>query len=132
MRNIDLQLSIVNPIFKLGLIFSWVAHSFITNSTYFSFGFYHFISLYGMMCFLVSFYFEYKRSNLFFSIVSLIGLISYQPFYSVLKFDFYGNEVRINEIVIQLTLIVIPWAVYDIIRSIKDYKKSKKHLIKSV
>lgn len=116
------QLHAINTFSKIGLIASLM----IINGNYFSTGFYHFISLYGVLCFLISLYFEYKRLNLILCFFSILGIIAYQPFYSVLKYDVFEGEVRTNELVLQVTLLAgLPWIIFDVVRWIKDFKKNK-------
>jgi hypothetical protein len=119
----NLQLNCINIGVKVGLIALLISN----GSNYWSFSFYHFITLYSTTCFIILCFFEYRRKNYVLTLTAFIGLIAYQPFYSALRYDVLDDEVRINEIVLQITaLTVIPWIIFDFIRWIKDYREFRK------
>lgn len=121
------QLSAINSFSKIGLIASLVVYEGFVDSNYFSPSFYHFISLYGVICFIFSLYFEYERENFILSFLSLLFLITYQPLYPILIRKVFIRGMRPNEIVLLFTaVIIIPWIIFDIIRWVIDYRKNKK------
>ena len=94
-----------------------------------SFGFYHFMCLYGTLCYSIASVYEYKRTNYFFTIIGILGIITYQPFYSVLKIDVNNGLVDTEEIIFQLTVVInFLWVICDIIRWIRDVSRFKRIL----
>lgn len=121
----NFQINIINIAIKIGLV-TMVMLNF-NSSPSMSFGYYHFLSLYGTVCFLIACFIEYNRQNYICTVAAFIGLITYQPIYSVLKYDVFDGEVRTYWIIIQSTFIIVtPWIVFDLIRWIVDYKKFKR------
>lgn len=89
--------------------------------------YFHFFSLFGTLCFLITGFFEYKRQNYILSFLSIIGVIVYQPIYSVLKDDVIENSIDVHPIILRSTFItLLLWIIFDFIRLIRDYLKYKK------
>ena len=124
----NFQLNFINSSVKIGL----VAMILINNNNSMSLGYYHFLSLYGTICFLITCFFEYTRKNYILTTLAFIGMITYQPIYSVLKYDVYDGEVTTYWIILQYTFIAVTvWIFFDLIRWIREYKKYKKQLKKT-
>jgi hypothetical protein len=115
----DLNLTIAGVFLKLVLPVCFI----LNNSNYYNISLYHFISLLGTFCFCISFWNEIKRENKFLIILSIVGVLVYQPFYSVLKTDTLAGDIIIDKII---PLFTIAWCLLSIIidaaRIIKDYK----------
>ena len=125
-RRPNVQLNCINIGVKVGLIALLISN----GSNYWSFSSYHFITLYSTTCFIILCFFEYRRKNYILTLIAFVGLIAYQPFYSALKYDVLNDDVRINEIVLQITaLTVIPWIIFDFIRWIRDHRQFKKNRV---
>ncbi len=119
----NVQASVINICLKTGLILA----IFYNNSISLTFGYYHFISLYGSLCFAIAAFIEYRRDNFILTVLAVIGIITYQPFYSVLKDNVYEGEVTSYWIIFESTVIVMFfWIIFDIIRWVRDVKRSKK------
>jgi len=105
---------------KVGLIITLIySNEYVTRS------YINFLSLYGTLCFLVIIVLEWGSKNYYLTLLGIIGLIIYQPLYSILKNDFADGLYEINMLPIQVTAIVIlAWLVIDIIRLIKYSKRN--------
>lgn len=119
----DSQFNIIGLLIKSGLILMLLT----IQRSELSLSFFHFISLYGTLCFIVICFLEYRRKNYILTLLSIICMIAYQPIYSVLKIDVAYGYVDINSIVVQTTSITtITWIIADVVRWIRDARRFKK------
>jgi len=123
----NIQFYIINVALKIGMIITLI----LNNYDYLSLGYYHFLLLYGTTCFLITCFFEYNRKNYILTALAFIGLITYQPIYSVLKESVENisvgeQEVYTYSIIRQSTFItVILWIIFDLVRGVKYYRNKE-------
>ena len=101
----NLQTKILNIGVKIGLLCILSYNS----SNYLSMGYFHFLSLYGTFCFLTVCSIEYHRGNYILMNLAIVGIIVYQPIYSVLKIDASDGEVRTYSMIPVTTFLVVSY-----------------------
>jgi uncharacterized protein with PQ loop repeat len=90
-------------------------------------GTYHFITLFGMLVFVIAIALEIHKKNYVVGLVAIVGLIIFQPIIPVFKRMADEDSVYVNADLLDICLFaLLLWIIYDIVMLIITVLKNKK------